>query len=129
MYCLGFVDGTCSHFIDLARGGIHVYASFAPVPLQVFFVGLAVLDPLVVAMVALARWEGVWLACGVMVLDMIGNWITNWPRLRADPAWLLRPVGLTPIMLFGLFVLATAVPVLRAMGAGGSVPGAASSPH
>jgi hypothetical protein len=50
-----------------------------------------------------------------MVLDVIANWIVNWPQLQENPAWLLRPVGLLPITLFGLFVIATLVPLLRAM--------------
>ena len=115
MYVIGFVEGAGAHFLDLMRGGIHVYASFASVPLQVFFVSLTVLDPLVVVLVGLVRTAGVRLACGVMVLDVIANWITNWPQLQEDWAWLLRPVGLLPITLFGLFVIASSVPLLRAM--------------
>ncbi|MFE7311873.1 hypothetical protein ACFU7T_01970 [Streptomyces sp. NPDC057555] len=115
VYVLGFCEGACAHFLDLARGGIHAYAAFATVPLQVFFVSLAVLDPVVVALVAAARPEGIRLAAGVMTLDVTANWIVNWPQLQADPAWLLRPVGLLPITLFGLFVITTAVPVLRTM--------------
>ncbi|MFG2532995.1 hypothetical protein [Streptomyces sp. NPDC048516] len=84
-------------------------------PLQVFFVSLAVLDPLVVVLVVRARPEGVRLAWGVMVLDVLANWIVNWPPLQEDPTWLLRPVGLLPITLFGLFVVVSSVPVLRVM--------------
>ncbi|MFB7666314.1 hypothetical protein ACFC1R_20560 [Kitasatospora sp. NPDC056138] len=115
MYLIGFLEGAGAHFLDLIRGGIHVYASFAPVPLQVFFVSLAVLDPLVVVLVGLVSPVGVRLACGVMTLDAVTNWIVNWPQLRENPAWLLRPVGLLPITLFGLFVIASSGPVLRAM--------------
>ncbi|MGG2464560.1 hypothetical protein ACO0M4_33185 [Streptomyces sp. RGM 3693] len=113
-YVLGFSEGACAHFLDLARGGIHVYAAFATVPLQVFFVGLTVLDPLAVVLVGLVRSEGIRLAAAVMTLDVLANWIVNWPQLLADPTWLLRPVGLLPLTLFGLFVVATAVPLLRA---------------
>ncbi|MYR59612.1 hypothetical protein GTY54_26385 [Streptomyces sp. SID625] len=115
VYLIGFLEGAGAHFLDLIGGGIHVYASFAPVPLQVFFVSLAVLDPLVVVLVGLVRPVGVRLACGVMGLDVMANWITNWPQLEEDPAWLLRPVGLLPITLFGLFVVASSVPLLRAV--------------
>jgi hypothetical protein len=38
-----------------------------------------------------------------------------WSWLREDPAWLLRPVGLLPITLFGVFVLVSASPMLRIM--------------
>ncbi|WP_438489386.1 hypothetical protein [Streptomyces sp. S186] len=115
VYVVGFVEGTCAHVLDLARGGIHVYAAFAPVLLQVLFVSLVVLDPLVVVLVGLVRPTGIRLGAGVMALDVFANWFVNWPRLQADPAWLLRPVGLLPITLFGLFVLGTAIPVLRAV--------------
>ncbi|MFG3044533.1 hypothetical protein ACGFZR_06340 [Streptomyces sp. NPDC048241] len=115
MYLIGFLEGAGAHFLDLIGGGIHVYASFAPVPLQVFFVSLAVLDPLVVVLVGLVRPVGVRLACGVMGLDVLANGITNWPQLAENPASLLRPVGLLPITLFGLFVVACSGPLLRAV--------------
>ncbi|MCN9243676.1 hypothetical protein NGF19_23290 [Streptomyces sp. RY43-2] len=121
VYVIGFLEGTCAHVLDLLRGGIHVYASFAPLPLQVFFVSLAVLDPLVVVLVGLLRPVGIWSACAVMALDVTANWITNWPQVREDWTWLLRPVGLLPITLFGLFVLASAVPLRRAVALGTGV--------
>jgi hypothetical protein len=85
----------------------------------VFFVGLVVLDPLVVALAGFVRREGIWLAAGVMALDVTANWVGNWPSLREDPTRLLGPVGLVPITLFGVFVLATALPMLRVMKTGG----------
>jgi hypothetical protein len=49
------------------------------------------------------------------VLDVAANWIGNWPSLHEHPVRLLRPVGLLPITLFGVFVLVTALPLLRVM--------------
>jgi hypothetical protein len=115
VYLTGFAQGTGAHIWDLMRGGIHAYSSLPQVWIQVFFVSLVVLDPLVVVLVAFVRREGIWLAAGVMVLDVAANWIGNWPSLREDPARLLRPVGLLPITLFGVFVLVTALPLLRVM--------------
>ena len=63
------------------RGGIHTYSFLPQAWIQVFFVSLVVLDPLVVALVAFVRREGIWLAAGVMVLDVAANWIGNWPSL------------------------------------------------
>ena len=83
--------------------------------IQVFFVSLVVLDPLVVALAVVVHRAGIWLAAGVMVLDVAANWIGNWPSLQEDAARLLRPAGLLPITLFGVFVLVTALPLLRAM--------------
>ena len=68
-----------------------------------FFVSLVVLDPLVVVLVAFVLRAGIWLAVGVIVLDVAANWIGNWSSLHEDPARLLRPVGLLPITLFGVF--------------------------
>ncbi|MGW1055559.1 hypothetical protein ACWD4N_26600 [Streptomyces sp. NPDC002586] len=112
VYFVGFLEGACAHFLDLARGGIHVYASFGPFLLQVFFVSLAVLDPLVVVLVVRARPEGIRLASGVLVLDVSANWWANRHWLQDDPARLL---SLLPITLFGLFVVASLGPVLRVM--------------
>ncbi|MFI1205636.1 hypothetical protein ACH4VR_40490 [Streptomyces sp. NPDC020883] len=115
MYLIGFLQGACVHFLDLVRGGIHAYASFPQVSFQAFFISLAVLDPLVVVLVALMRPVGVWLAVVVMALDVSANWIGNWPWLQDDPTRLLQPVGLLPITLFGLFVVASSALLLRAM--------------
>ena len=115
VYLIGFAQGTGAHIRDLTRGGIHAYSSLPQTWIQVFFVSLVVLDPLVVVLVAFVRREGIWLAAGVMVLDIVANWIGNWPSLQEDPAGLLRPVGLLPITLFGVFVLVTALPLLRVM--------------
>ncbi len=112
---VGFLEGAGAHCLDLIRGGVHFYAVFAPVPLQVFFVGLVVLDPLTVVLVGLARPEGVWPASGVVVLDVLANWCVNWPQVKEDPAVLPYPVGLLPITLFGLFVAASSAPLLRVM--------------
>ncbi|MFJ9674857.1 hypothetical protein ACIRP5_29165 [Streptomyces sp. NPDC101221] len=112
VYVVGFLVGTRAHVLDLARDGVHAYAVFSQVPLQVFFVGLVVLDPLVVVLVAFVRREGVRLAGVVMVLDVCANAWGNRHWLRDDPAQLLR---LTPLVLFGLFVVASALPVSRAI--------------
>ena len=113
VYLIGFLEGSWVHLFDLVRDGIHAYAWFPEVSFQVFFISLAALDPLVVVLVALVRREGIWLASGVMVLDVSANWIGSWHWLRNAPAELLRPVGLLPITLFGLFVVASLVPLHR----------------
>jgi hypothetical protein len=118
VYLIGFAQGTGSHIKDLMHGGIHAYSALPQAWIQVFFVSLVVLDPLVVALAAFVCREGIWLAAGVMVLDVAANWIANWPSLQEDGARLLRPVGLLPITLFGVFVVMTALPLLRVMKAG-----------
>ncbi|MEH0467566.1 hypothetical protein ACN6K4_003860 [Streptomyces hayashii] len=108
VYLIGFLEGACVHLLDVLRGGFHAYAAFPEVSLQVFFVSLAILDPLVVVLVGLVRREGVWLASAVMVMDVSANWWGNRHWLQDDPARLL---WLSPITLFGLFVVASAVAV------------------
>ncbi|MEU6098334.1 hypothetical protein [Streptomyces sp. NPDC047079] len=110
VYLIGFLEGSCVHVLDLARDGIHAYASFPQAPLQVFFVSLAILDPLVAVLVGLVRREGVWLASAVMVTDVFANWWGNRHWLRDGPAELLP---LLPITLFGLFVVAFFLPLHR----------------
>ncbi|WP_333773489.1 hypothetical protein [Streptomyces sp. IBSBF 3136] len=112
MYVIGFAEGTASHIADLVRGGIHAYASFHQAFLQVFFVGLVILDPLAAVLVGLVRREGIWLASAVMALDVSGNWWGNRHWLRDGPAQLL---WLLPITVFGVFVVLSAVPLHRAV--------------
>ncbi|MFF0794880.1 hypothetical protein [Streptomyces spiralis] len=73
VYLIGLIEGTGSHIADLVRGGIYAYAAFHQVSLQVFFVGLVILDPLAAVLVGLVRREGIWLASAVMVLDVSAN--------------------------------------------------------
>jgi hypothetical protein len=113
LYIAGFAEGTGDHVRWMTRGGIHAYASSYPqVPLQAFFVSLIVLDPLAVVLLALVRREGIWLACAVMVLDTAANWAGNWSRMQDRPNGLLLDAPWL-ITLFGLFVLASATPMLR----------------
>ena len=118
VYAGGFLEGTCAHVLDLVRGGLHTYAAFGPLALRVFFVALVVLDPLAAVLALRARPLGIRLAGVVMTLDVLANWYVNWPWVKEDPAALLHPVGLLPITLFGAFVLASALPLLRALDGG-----------
>ncbi|MFF4361163.1 hypothetical protein [Streptomyces sp. NPDC001604] len=125
VYLIGLIEGTGSHVADLVRGGIYAYAAFHQVSLQVFFVSLVILDPLAAVLVGLARREGIWLASAVMVLDVSANWWANRHWLRDDPAQLL---WLLPITVFGLFVVAFAVPLHHAVaGAASRSPAALPS--
>lgn len=94
-YLIGFADGTAAHLLA-------VLAS------------LVVVDPLVVVLVALVRRAGIVLAGAVMAADLAANLTGNWAAIQRDPAGLLLSAGLAGIGLFGLFVLVTVVPLLRA---------------
>ncbi|MCH0568996.1 hypothetical protein I3F60_06910 [Streptomyces sp. MUM 136J] len=112
VYVVGFLEGACVHLLDLARDGIHAYTAFPQVPLQVFFVGLAFLDPLVAVRVGLVRRDGVHLAGAAMVADVLANWWGNRHWLADDPVRLVR---LAPLVLFGLFVVAFLLPLHRSL--------------
>jgi hypothetical protein len=114
LYLVGFADGTGDHVHVISRGGIHAYAGFPPVPVQVFLIGLVVLDPLALVLTGLVRRAGVWLAVGIMALDMPINWYWNWTRITSQPGRLLVTT-LGPITIFGLFVLVTAPVLLRVL--------------
>lgn len=118
-YVAGFAEGFGDHVRWMSHGGIHAYADRYPqVPIQVFFVALVVLDPLVVSLVGFVRREGVWLGAAVMAVDIAANWIGNWTRIVDNPARLAVTAPWV-ITLFGLFVFATARPLLKAMQADG----------
>ncbi|MFG2523542.1 hypothetical protein [Streptomyces sp. NPDC048527] len=109
-YLIGFLVGTRTHVLDVARDGFHAYAMFPQVPLQAFFVSLVALDPLVIVLVGLVRREGIWLAGAVMMLDVCANWWGNRHWLHDDTSQLLR---LLPLTLFGVFVVASVLPLHR----------------
>jgi hypothetical protein len=113
-YVAGFTDGTAAHVRDLTRAGFHAYSGFPYVSLRVFFFSLVLLDPLVVVLCAFVRPAGIWLAAVVMVLDVAANTAGNWSRVGNDPVWLVKPAGLLVLIVFGVYVLATAPAMLRA---------------
>ncbi|WP_328691271.1 hypothetical protein OHT20_06680 [Streptomyces caniferus] len=113
-YVVGFAEGAGAHAYFVVTGGLRAY-DYAPGATQLLFHGLLVLDPLVVALVARGRAGGPLLAAVVMVADMLANWWVQWDAVLADPVAHLRPVGLSTITVFGVFVLATAFPLHRAL--------------
>jgi hypothetical protein len=115
-YAAGFTDGTGAHVRDLTRGGLYAYG-FAPAAVQVFFVSLVLLDPLVVVLIVRVCRGGVWLAGSVMAADIAANWFVS----RESLSLLLSPVaGLLEITVFGLFVLTSMIPLQRCLAAAAS---------
>ncbi|MCQ4041740.1 hypothetical protein ACFOSC_32605 [Streptantibioticus rubrisoli] len=113
-YVIGLAEGTAAHAYFLAAGGPHAY-DYAPLPVQLFFHALLLLDPVSAVLVARAHPMGPLLGAGVMAVDVAANWWVQWGAVLARPADFLRPVGLLPITLFGLFVLGTAPALRRAL--------------
>jgi hypothetical protein len=124
VYVVCFLDGTGAHIRRMLDGGIHAYAG-AQVAIQVVFVSLVLLDPLAALLIGLVRRAGVWLACLIMVADMIANWAGNWTRIVTTQGHLLDTAPWL-ITAFGLFVLATSLPLLQVMGRNGA-PGPTSA--
>ena len=108
-YMAGFAEGFGDHIRWMIHGGIHAYAhSYPQVLIQVFFVTL----------VGFVRRGGVRLGVAVMAVDVAANWIGNWARIADNPARLAVTAPWV-ITFFGLFVFATARPLLREMQADG----------
>ena len=114
-YLAGFADGSGAHLLAAARSGIDAYATFPQAWQRVLLASLVVADPLVVVLVALVRRAGIALAGAVMAADLAANLTGNWAGIQRDPAGVLLSPGLLAIGLFGLFVLATVIPLLRAV--------------
>lgn len=112
VYVIGFLEGAGAHAYFLATGGLHAYG-YAPMPVQLLFHALLLLDPLVALLLVRAHPSGALLAAAVMVLDLAGNWDGAWHAVVADPVAHLRPVGLLPMTVFGIFVVFTALPLRR----------------
>ncbi|WP_237519070.1 hypothetical protein [Streptomyces sp. SID5910] len=124
---VGFLEGTGAHAYFLVTGGLHAY-DYAPVPVQLLLHMLLLLDPLAALMILRASPRGPLLAAVVMLADLVSNWNVAWSSVMTHPTALLRPVGLLPITLFGLFVLLTALPLRRALVSDGNVGAGATSP-
>ncbi|WP_328743864.1 hypothetical protein OHT57_00890 [Streptomyces sp. NBC_00285] len=128
VYMVGFLEGTAAHGYFLLTGGLDAYA-YAPLPVQLLFHVLLLLDPMVALVIIRARSAGPMLAAAVMLTDVAGNWSITWRAVMEHPTAFLRPVGLLPITLFGAFVLLTAFPLHRALRPGAVYARASSPPE
>ncbi|MEV7599460.1 hypothetical protein AB0O91_18985 [Kitasatospora sp. NPDC089797] len=113
VYVIGFVEGTGAHLYDVLTGGLHAYQGM-PLPCQLLFHALLVLDPLAALLVVRGHPAGPLLGAAVMVADLVANWWICWDSLIRRPLDYLQPVGLLPMTLFGLFVFGTVLPLRRA---------------
>ncbi len=127
VFVIGFLEGTGAHGYFLATGGLSAY-DYAPIPVQLFFHALLLLDPLAALVIIRVRPGGPLFAALVMLADVVGNWSIAWSAVMTHPLAFLRPVGLLPITLFGVFVLLTTLPLRRALTSGGEVDTRVSPP-
>lgn len=124
-YVVGFGEGACSHLYSVWAGGIHAF-SRDPVPIQAVFHAMLVLDVLAVALIVRTSLAGPPLAAVAMSADAFGNWWTEAGNVTRHPLDYLAPFGLLPITLFGVFVLATALPLHREIAASRTAAGQTS---
>ena len=124
-YVVGFGEGACSHAYFLWTGGIHAFSP-DPVPIQVVFHAMLVLDVVAVVLTVRASLAGPPLAAFAMSADAFANWWVLAGNVLRHPLDYLVPFGLLPITVFGVFVLATAMPQYRALAALPSATGPAS---
>ncbi|WP_042382428.1 hypothetical protein [Streptacidiphilus melanogenes] len=110
IWAIGFAEGTVVHAWYLLQGGLHAYRG-EPVVVQLWFQLLLLLDPLVVVLALRRTTSAAWLGAVVMLGDVTANWWVCWDDLLRHPAAYARPYGLSAITVFGIFVLATAVPL------------------
>jgi hypothetical protein len=120
VYILGFIDGALAHLRYLIQGGLHTY-SYAPLPIQVLFHALLLIDALTAWLIVRRRPGGVSLAVAVMAADLAANWWVEWPAFIADPTQAGRLFTLVLLSTFGLFVFTTAVALRRAFQAAAAI--------
>ena len=113
-YAIGFLEGTGAHAYFLATDRLSAY-NYAPMPVQLLFHALLPLDLLVAVLVMRGRPVAPLPAAAVMLMDLAANWSIQADEVLAHPTAYVRPVGLLPITLFGLFVVATALPLRRSL--------------
>ncbi len=114
VYVVGFLEGTVAHAYFLVAGGPAAY-SYAPVPVQLLFHALLLLDPLAALLTVRVHPLGPLLCAGIMLVDLTANWWVQWDAVLTHPAAFVRPVGLLPMTLFGVLVLSAAFPLSRAL--------------
>ncbi|QYF73136.1 hypothetical protein [Cryobacterium sp. PAMC25264] len=104
LWIVGFLIGTSTHAADLLLGGANVYESF-PAPLRLFWISLAVVDPLVVVLLLLKKQAGVILGVVVIVID-VGVNSTVYATIGG-----LSLCGVVSQTLFGVLILLTTRPL------------------
>jgi hypothetical protein len=109
LWVLGYLVGTVTHVGDLVFGGAHPYAGY-PAPVRMFWVSLALIDPLTVVLLLMRRRSGVVLGLVVILVELAVSW-TVFATVDG-----LSPLGLINLTLFGIVMVATARPLWRWFG-------------
>jgi hypothetical protein len=106
VYALCFLWGTKNHVVDLWHGGFLPY-SYAPLPFNLYWTTLTVLDPLAVLLLFVLPYHGMVLAVAIMGSDIAVNLYANYVLLHGNS---VPDATLVSQIVFGLFLFVT-VPI------------------
>lgn len=106
VYALCFLWGTKNHLADLWHGGFLPY-TYAPLPFNIYWTTLTVLDPLAVLMLFALPYPGMVLAVSIMVSDIAVNLYAHYVLLHGST---VPDATLFSQIAFGLFLFVT-VPI------------------
>ena len=105
-YALCFLWGTYNHVVDLRHGGFLPY-TYAPLPINVYWTSLTLLDPLAALLLFLLPYHGMVLAVLIMVSDIAVNLYAAYVLF---PGAMMPDTPLLSQIAFGLFLFVT-VPI------------------
>jgi hypothetical protein len=103
LYALCFLWGTHNHVVDLRRGGFLPY-TYAPLPFNIYWTSLTLLDPLAALLLFVLPYHGMVLAVAIMVSDIAVNLYAAYVLF---PGTMMPDRALLSQMAFALFLFVT----------------------
>jgi hypothetical protein len=107
VYALCFLFATYNHVIDLRHGGFLPYP-YAPLPFNIYWTSLTLLDPLAALLLFLLPYHGMVLAVLIMVSDIAVNLYATYILF---PSTIMPDTPLLSQIAFGLLLFVT-VPIV-----------------
>jgi hypothetical protein len=106
VYALCFLFATWNHAVDLRNGGFLPY-TYAPLPFNIYWTSLTLLDPLAALLLFLLPYHGMVLAVLIMVSDIAVNLYATYVLF---PGAMMPDAPLLSQIAFGVFLFVT-VPI------------------
>jgi hypothetical protein len=103
VYALCFLWGTKNHIVDLRHGGFLPY-TYAPLPFNIYWTALTVLDPLTVLLFFVRPYAGMVLAVSIMGSDIAVNLYAHYVLFHKST---VLDATLLSQIAFALFLFAT----------------------
>jgi len=72
VYIIGFAYGTRNHIVDICSDGLLGY-TYVPLPINIYWTSLTVLDPLAIILLIFAPFSGMVLSVFIMATDIAVN--------------------------------------------------------